>query len=602
MLLCFYVMDSTSPAQTDIADFMVDLDMDAAAAPIDLSLAPLNVLTKILQTMCDKDRFTCALVCKVWAKAAAAATRSVMIAQPTAQTVKCLQQWLLKHGDQLVGFKLGTYSGAALRGLTALPCAQLQGLVLQGGFTPGSYIIIDSRVWGDIAAATKLTSLTLSGINTESQQADVVSALTALPDLEQLKWCYVQCSGEQQLSDSLLLQHLTKLTALTLLTVSAAALEHLGSLTTLCNLNLESPKGWAAAECPGLQELKALTRLRLVASVKDIPACVSQLTALQELDVWRATPTALISLEALTGLTQLKVQQLRGLSPDTPPPLQLPGLQHLVLAGRRVTLPVSFLASCTQLRVLQLRAVNLCGSGTLVASTMLQDLALARCRLIAADGAAGGPLSWQQVLPGPGRLPHLTSLQLTVVRPDLQEGDVECVACCSSLEALRLTALQDSFASGLAQLSGLTTLYLDKASDEQCGALAQLTGLRELTVQDPYSVSVAGLRHLAALEQLTSLGFGGTFDPFKVSCVLQQHMSDTRPFCFRALVNQVRAGGMDGMLAVLWDANAVSDCHVAPSVCRHMLMAYAHARHPSAIDVVVQQKLKVCCCHSVIWA
>jgi len=65
--------------------------------------------------------------------------------------------------------------------LTALPCAQLQDLLLKGST---SSLNINSTVWQNIAAATKLTSVTLEFATTASQQADVVSALTALPDLE----------------------------------------------------------------------------------------------------------------------------------------------------------------------------------------------------------------------------------------------------------------------------------------------------------------------------------------------------------------------------------------------------------------------------------
>jgi len=273
--------------------------------------------------------------------------------------------------------------------LTALPCAQLQDLVLIDDSADGSSINVSSRVWGDIAAATKLTSLSLSGLYTASQQADVVSALTALPDLEQLTWIDVLCD-EQRLSDSLLLQQLTKLTALKFQDVSAAALEHLGSLTKLQNLSIEAAKCWAAEGCPGLQELKALTRLQLwlqwssllPEGEADIPASVCQLTALQELHVSRATPTALVSLQALTGLTRLHVQQLGGMSHESPP-LQLPGLQHLVVRCCYAPRPVLSLASCTQLRVLKLSACNLGGSGSLVASTMLQDLVLYPCWLSA---------------------------------------------------------------------------------------------------------------------------------------------------------------------------------------------------------------------------
>jgi len=203
---------------------------------------------------------------------------------------------------------------------------------------------------------------------------------------------------------------------------------------------------------------------------------------------------------------------------------------------------MSFLASCTQLQVLELWSnLDLSGPGSLVASTMLQHMKLDNCKLSAAVGVAGGPVSWQQVLPSPGRLPHLTSLQLSCVRPDLQLVDMECVvACCSSLQVLHITTLEDDFASALAQLSGLTRLKLGKAGDEQCGALAQLTGLRELTVQEPNGLSAAGLRQLAVLEQLTSLGFRSSFDPSKVSSVLQEKMSDRLLCCPCALVNQVR--------------------------------------------------------------
>jgi len=512
--------------------------MDAPAAALTLSFVPLDIIRMVLQYMGDEDRFTCALVCKAWAKAAAAATRSAVIRRPSLQTFNCLPKWLQNHGHQLLVLQLHDCGGAAL---IALPCAQLQDLLLQGGFGDDSYINIDSRVWGEIAAATNLTSVSLSGVQTGSQQADVVAALTALPDLEQLTWCDVQCSGEQQLSDSLLLQHLTKLTGLKLQDFSAAALEHLSSLTKLQNLSASDAEGWAAVSCPGLGELKALTKLYLCLYVEDIPAGVGRLTALQELCVKNAALTSLISLQALTGLTQLHVGAVEGLPLDTPP-LQLPRLQHLELFGLFTSMPVSILAGCTQLKVLELWGFNFSCPGSLVASTMLQHLVLDGCGLSAADGVAGGPVSWQQVLPSPGRLPHLSSLQLSSMQPDLQLVDMECVvACCSSLQALHLATLRDSFVSALAQLSGLTRLKLWEAGDEQCGALAQLTGLRELTVDDPRDISAAGLRQLAALEQLTSLGFGSSFDPCKVSHVLQEH-------CSRTLLNQVRIKGVSGQL------------------------------------------------------
>jgi len=492
--------------------------MEAAFPPFSLAHAPLNVITTVLQSMSLRDRFTCALVCKAWAEAATAApaaTRSIIL-RDRIQDVNCFQTWLEKHGGPIEVLQLYTCPGSAA--LTALPCPQLQELLLSGSLS------VDGSVWNDIAAATKLTSVSLDDVWTESQQADVVSALTALPDLEQLTWSRVSCRRQWGLSDSKLLQKLTKLTALQLDHASAAAaLQHLGLLTRLQDLHL-AISNWATADCPGLQELKALTRLELMSLngvFSDIPASVSQLSALQQLHVPTATYQALNSLQVLTRLTQLCIQSLLNLTPGLTA-LQLPGLQHLEVWEGIGTMPMSYLVACTQLQLLVLRGVNLSGPGSLVASSMLQHLELQRCRV-----SAAGPVAWQQVFTGPGRLPHLTSLQLTGVLPDLQQVDmVRVVACCSSLQELHLTALYDSFASALTRLSGFTSLTLERANDWECSSLAQLTGLRELRVVDASKVFAAGLRQLAALEQLTSLGLHNLGWS---SAVLRKLMSDRLP-------------------------------------------------------------------------
>jgi len=230
-------------------------------------------------------------------------------------------------------------------------------------------------------------------------------------------------------------------------------------------------------------------------------------------------------LSALTGLTQLRVDCLEDMLPNSPP-LQLPGLKRLMMHGVDGIMPMSFLTCCTQLQVLELCDMYLNGSGSLVASTMLQHLEMHNCWVTAADGAAD-PVSWQQVFSGPGRLPHLTSLKMTYPEPDLQQADIECVvACCSSLQVLDLDPLPDSFAAALTHLSGLTSLTLGSVSDQQCCSLAQLTGLRELRVRDAREVSAAGLRQLAALEQLTSLGLNSLG---RSSVVLREHMSGILP-------------------------------------------------------------------------
>jgi len=498
-------------------------DMDALP-PLDLPHVPSIVIKMMLQGMSLKDRFTCALVCKAWAAEATAATSSIILSHEM-YNVSCLQRWLEKHGDQVEVLQLRDCRYLAV--LTALPCPKLRDLLLRGD----AEFRIDNSMWSDIAAATKLTSVSLESLDTASQQADVVSALTALPDLEQLTWSGVKCGRQWELSDSMLLHALTKLTALQLRSVTAAALEHLGLLTRLQDLSLSATADWAAAGCPGLQELKALTRLKLVETLSYIPPGFNQLTALKELDVTCATPTALSMLSALTGLARVRVQDLQGLTRESPT-LQLPGLQCLqVEHGWNGTMPVSYLVGCTQLQVLELANINLT-PGNLVASSMLQHLQLQRCTFSAADEAAD-LASWQPVFPGPGQLPHLTSLKISCLEPirlqRLRHADMECVvACCSSLQVLHLGPLPDYAISPLTRLSGLSSLTLWNATDQQCSSLAQLTGLRELRLQGACNMFAAGLRQLAALEQLTSLVLicsGWKND------VLREQMSDklTRP-------------------------------------------------------------------------
>jgi len=509
-----------------------------------LSHANPDILSWVLGCLPLRERINCALVCKAWAEAATAATHSIVL-EHRMQDLSGLQHWLKKHGNRLEVLQLHAGRNAALN---ALPCcAKLQDLLLHG--FSGQYVSIASRTWGDIASATKLTSISLRCVQTASQQADVVAALTALPNLEQLTWCCVQCSNEQRLSDSSLLQQMTRLKSLDLQYVTAAALQHLGSLTKLQHLSMNDEDEfscvaamdhWAAAGCPVLQKFKSLTSLVLSSwHLDDLPASVSQLTALRQLDVPAATPTTLNQLQVLTGLTQLCVGEVPGLSPASPP-LQLPGLQHLELEeyDGRVTMPMSFLASCMRLQFLKLLGYDLQGPGSLVASTTLQHLELVACSITAADGAAD-PVSWQQVFPGPGNLPHLTSLQMFAEEPALQQADIDrVVACCSSLKVLGRDTLQSSLTPTLARLPGLTNLQLLDANDEECSAMVQLTGLRQLMVKVTCQMSAVGLRQLEGLQQLTSLGLG-SFTCNELNILADYLMKDDLPECLYAIINQV---------------------------------------------------------------
>jgi len=176
-----------------------------------------------------------------------------------------------------------------------LPCAQLQDL-LPAVHGWDCELTLEGRVWSDIAAATKLTFVSLQQMCTGSQQAGVVSALTALPDLQRLTWVAVECGQKEELSDSRLLQQLTKLTGLNLCSVSSEGLQHLGSLSKLQHFRISGALQWAAANCPGLQQLTGLTSLRLGYLAQGLPSVVSYLTALQQLEVSEASPTELNGL------------------------------------------------------------------------------------------------------------------------------------------------------------------------------------------------------------------------------------------------------------------------------------------------------------------
>jgi len=376
----------------------------------------------------------------------------------------------------------------------------------------------------------------------------VVSALTALPDLQQLTWRAVQCGQQERLSDSRLLQQLAKLTGLDLKAVSAEALQHLDCVSKLQHLSISGAPEWAARNCRGLLQLTALNSLQLDYSLRYYLVSISHLTALQQLTVWAASPTELNGLKALTALTKLCVFQVT----CDARPLQLPALHTLDIGARPLddknVLHMSQLSSCTQLRRLSLQRFRLVGPASLVASSMLQELHLHACSISSPEGPACVE-PWQLVFPGPGQLPHLTSLVLCSVSPQPQQADLErLVACCSGLHVLKLHSRPSSrrlaCASAfqcLSHLVNLVTLHLSTVTDQHCSSLAQLTGLQELVVDKPEKLSPAGLRHLARLQQLTSLGFGGAWDPRKVSAVLQAQLSDRFQGSGRALVNKVRA-------------------------------------------------------------
>jgi len=552
---------------SDLIQFS-DMDFDELAldlSQLHLSDAPEGVINVVMGYLDLKDRCMCSLVCSTWATVATAVTAATrrIIFKERVQELHSLQIWLEKYGSQLEVLQLHVCYEASL---TKLPCAQLQDLLLHGT-TYSSYMVpedlcdengfllIDSRAWSDITAASKLTALSLAGVKFESWHADAASALAALPSLKRLTWCYVVCKSSPVPSDGLMLQQLTSLTDLELQGIPAEALEHLGSLTNLQHLSIVAPHEWAAAGCPGLEQLTQLTSLGLLGDCLlgdwEVPpwdGTILHLTALQKLDASVTTAATFLALQGCSALSSLQVRSVWGYSLT---PLQLPALHHLDMGDAQGAIPISFLKDCKQLQRLTMYSCILMGPGTLVASSQLQQLVLdsahISCDAVTVTSGPEDMTAWQQVFQGPGHLPHLTLLQLADVWPPLDEADLMgMAACCSSLQALHLDVASSVPLRALVRLPDLTTLSLSKLSDEQCSSLVLLTQLRALEVADSSELSRGGLQRIAALQDLTVLGFGGfegSMEFKELGMMLEVHESDMLLGCSRAIINKVRQPG-----------------------------------------------------------
>jgi len=469
---------------------------------------PTGIAVNILSKMDIRQRFSCALVCIEWGKAAAAATNpsSVVYLNDSHDRIR-LQGWLQKHGNRLQVLLLQADSADYLP--TALPCPKLRDLQLHCNVSYSWQPAVDDRVWEAISAARQLKTVSLSKLRAARSSENVMALLAALPNLQHLGWCSVQCCGERYLPAVPSLQRLTKLTGLDLKDVAAGALEQLSAFTRLRHLSLDGvPHLWGEDGFPGIQQLTSLSRLHLgddVSSDDVISLVVNRMTAVEQLGLHKASYMHIWELRALTRLTNLYVGNVH--LPPPPSPLQLPALLRLELGASFTTdetfMPMSHLADCPRLQELSLTCL---------------------------------------VLTPPGCLPTLTMLQHFHYhqRALLDQADVEClVTCCSSLHMLQLDARKDVALSTLARLPFLTQLHLGNFHDCQCSSLAKVKSLRQLRLRCASPFPPWRLLQLAALQQLTSLGF--VQDGFGlVGAELEGRMSDRLPGCYRAIVNKVR--------------------------------------------------------------
>jgi len=144
---------------------IADLHMDAAAPPLDVPYVPIELIPAILQSMSPSDRLSCALVCKAWAEAVTRLRYSIFVKQRLQESdFTGLKEWLAKHGGKIQVLQLHECYGA----LTALPCAQLQNLLLCGqdedddGRVGTMRLQVDPSVWRDVGSLPDNLSLPVS--------------------------------------------------------------------------------------------------------------------------------------------------------------------------------------------------------------------------------------------------------------------------------------------------------------------------------------------------------------------------------------------------------------------------------------------------------
>lgn len=433
---------------------------------------PTAALVVIFKPLPQAQRHACALVCKSWAEAAAAASDSIIVG--TCRNTASLQLWLERNGRPLQ--KLHVHAADAH--LTALPCPHLKDLLLPTA----------PDTTGLAAATAALQQLSMQ-------------ATAASPDPELHP---APAQGN-------ILQRLVQLERLELPGgLTDAALQHVSKLTKLHHLQLGHLRHAKPAAVIGLQQLRSLTflqldELRCNLSTSTVPP-FSQLGKLQHLGLsWcvasRSMQPAL--LEGMTGLQVLSLQRVT--------------LRDAAGAAGGADL-LALLPQLQDLSALQLNNVggmsdcHAVAFMSLTCSTALQRLCLTRLKH---DGRGGG--IWQHVFRGSG-CGSLTELQLGSV-PRLATGDVSAmVTCCPALQRLNITNAVEASAQlyPLRQLPGLTELtmhmYDTVATPSLAGLPARelwhLTGLRSLDTScltSPSSSSHFGIRQLTALQQLTSL-------------------------------------------------------------------------------------------------
>lgn len=468
----------------------------------ELPKAALAIVFKSLSTSQQPGhRLFVGLVCSSWEAAATEAVESVVL---DGSNVSSLQAWISHHGNSVKQLHLT----APFLLLTSLPCSRLTSLLLQGWLTSSSAALLPRM----LAGLPELQQLSLL------QHEDTTPVTTR-----------TRKSGHLWPSD--LLQQAPQITYLQLSGgLSAAALQHISSLTALQHLQLLLPSMSESAWLLGLQHLHGLTFLQLSGlscsfGLSTVPV-FSSLTGLQHLHLaWHFFHGCSMQPVLLAGLTQLQHLYLEAVafhsstatSTDTDHAAAEDAgtstgaeqylAQHTAPAeeetGAELLALLPQLQQLTHLGLVDTRGLFSCPAAAfsaLTSSSSLQELVLHGVQHSTGD-------VWQHVFPPKVQLTRLQKICISRVRPHLDSAQLAAVVrCCPSVQDLNIT---DALAPAvsvvpLLQLGNTLTKLSFTMHDPHAAAVVQLTGLQDLSVVS--HMSLEALRSLTALQRLTSFG------------------------------------------------------------------------------------------------
>lgn len=444
------------------------------------SALPVDMWKLVLKHIPLRDRLgSCSLVSKTFHAASAAATESISVYDQHREDG--LLAWLAQDYGRHVT-RLVIWSASAL---TALPCLHnLRELEL--GFCRVQLGPTGSQP-GVLQACTGLTKLVIHGSSAFDKDT-AAGSLSVLVNLQSLRVetppCYAnsQSPGNYFSLPGTVLPSLVRLTSLELSTPQLEGMQHLSSMSRLCELKLtfQSPVSFTPALAPsGFYLPPSLRSLKLLAELL--------------YDPWVLDPTV---LQKATGLQVLVV--------------------HCAIVSDGAAL-LAVLSTMQQLQQLRLHcksigwpAVSLAYSALIPTSLMKLELHLC----LPPAGAMQHTFTPGRVLPQLQHIMMRPSYALTRPLYDCDQAELSSLAStCPSLQELQCGLLPGVSMACCTQLTGLRTLHVLQAGSVEhhtarVQELAALTTLHCLELGWELAgskLSCAALQPLTALKQLVWL-------------------------------------------------------------------------------------------------